>query len=650
MAFISLYKAIEDGNAEALRVLLSQGASVNEKEPEYGATPLHYSCLYGNKEVIEVLIKAGANVSMKDGEGMSPLQWALKTLLSKDFCKNIVEDKETSEPVQIDKNDIELLKLLVDYGAKVKDKDNKGITALHLAAIIPNKEIFEMLMDSGTGDKSLNGQDAIGNTPLHVAVMYRNIEIANLLIEAKADVNIKEIDGQTPLHFACRLGRKDIIDMLIKAKANLNSKDTRGMTPLLWTLHSILNRDENKAILEESGASKDLVITENDTNIVKLLLEAQADVNEKDSEGKTALHVATIVSSEEIFKILLEFGAGKSVNEQDVDGDTPLHAGVTHSSEKLVELLLASGAKESLDVKNNDGLTPLHNACWHGRKKMVELLVQAGANLEVRDTDGDTPLLMALQMPLHREDNKRAMQETATVENVQVSENELQVVKVLLDAKADACAKDNLGVTCLHFTAILPSEEIFNMLIDSGAAAMINERDIDGDTPLINAVVYNNPKIVRLMIEAGADFNIENNKGDTALELSLNYLDIAKILTNAEAELITGNHPDQTELHLAVEKSDTETIEDLLSRGADVNAKDRGGQTPLHWAARFNSSVDVVKLLLDNGADINALDDDDKAPINYFGKDGQVNFEIFQLFLSHAKNGRSEQAYKHEDP
>jgi ankyrin repeat protein len=225
----TLHKACDNGNIEAVKMFLADGADVNAKDDAYGGlTPLYYAA---NKEVAELLIANGADVNAKDDGGVTPLHGAV-TLGHK-----------------------EIAELLIAKGADVNAKDKYGYTPLD-KAINPfyNKtEIANLLHKHGgkhgTIHSAVGGgdveavkefladgadvhakDDAYGGfTPLHIAA---NKEVAELLIANGADVNAKDDGGVTPLHGAATLGHKEIAELLIAKGADVNAKTNDGYTPL----------------------------------------------------------------------------------------------------------------------------------------------------------------------------------------------------------------------------------------------------------------------------------------------------------------------------------------------------------------------------------------------------------------------------------
>jgi ankyrin repeat protein len=107
--------------------------------------------------------------------------------------------------------------------------DYQGLIALHYAVINRQKEFAEVLVDEGA---NLNAQTDKGDTPLHKAVY--NYEMAVMLVGKGANVNIKNNEGETVLHIAARDGRRDVAELVVTKGADVNARDSKGFTPLYY--------------------------------------------------------------------------------------------------------------------------------------------------------------------------------------------------------------------------------------------------------------------------------------------------------------------------------------------------------------------------------------------------------------------------------
>jgi ankyrin repeat protein/23S rRNA U2552 (ribose-2'-O)-methylase RlmE/FtsJ len=247
-----------------------------------------------------------------------------------------------------------------DYGAAQGSRER---TALYGAAKNGHEAVVKLLLEAKA---DVNVKDNDGWMALHEVAESGHEAAIKLLLEAKADINVKDIYGNrwTALHWAAKKGHEAVVKLLLEAKADVNVKDNNGGTALHWAASN-----EHKAV-------------------VKLLLEAKADSNLNDSNGWTVLHVAAMNGHETVVKLLLE--AKADVNVKNNYGWTALHVAAMNGHEAVVKLLLE--AKADVNMKNNYGWTALHRAAKNGHEAVVKLLLEAKVKVNMEDNDGWTAL------------------------------------------------------------------------------------------------------------------------------------------------------------------------------------------------------------------------------------------------------------------
>ena len=250
---------------------------------------------------------------------------------------------------------------------------------------------------------------------------------------------------------------------------------------------------------------------------------------------------------------------GADVNGRDAEGNTPLILASFYAGPECVALLLEKGA--DANAANKAGVTAVIRAATSYEK--TRLLAEAGARVRVRTADlGNTPLILAAR----RAGNSRT-------------------VRLLLERGAVATERNNAGIGPIVSGAAGGDPETVRLLLDAGAKADDFPRSDDPRTAGIMAgfrtslmwAAYNNdPSMVRLLLEHGADPNRSTYFGNPLSQACWN--------------------------------DSFEAAEELIDHGADVNARDEvAGFTPLHWAAGNESlRPHLVKLLLGSGADPNA--------------------------------------------
>ena len=157
---------------------------------------------------------------------------------------------------------------------------------------------------------------------------------------------------------------------------------------------------------------------------------------------------------------------------------------------------------------------------------------------------------------------------------------------------------------------------LVNDLIALGADLEWQDKE-DGDalTALHRCAFNNHSKIARMLIDAGADLNIQDNDGWTALHwcADMNLPEIARMLIDAGADVNIQHNDGWTALYVSAYRNHPEITRMLIGAGADVNIQHNGGYTALHWCA-YRNRPEIAKMLLDAGADKTIPSNDGKLP------------------------------------
>lgn len=135
-------------------------------------------------------------------------------------------------------------------------------------------------------------------------------------------------------------------------------------------------------------------IFDEDINAVRRLIREGANVNGRNSGGRTPLHEAVRDGLTDIANVLIDSGADVNATTRGF-GETPLHYAVRFGHSDLVDILIKAGA--NVNAVDKDGLTPLHEAADDGNTVLASVLIDAGADVDTRDKKGRTPLYLAIE-------------------------------------------------------------------------------------------------------------------------------------------------------------------------------------------------------------------------------------------------------------
>ena len=323
---ISILKAAQEGNIEAVKQHLAAGADVNAKD-ENGWTPLNSAAVKGRNQIVKLLIEKGADLNAG-----TPLIFAATD------------------------GHMEVVELLIANGADVnaKTNDQLGGTALHMTSNLGHKKAVELLVAAGA---DVNAKMLHGMTPLHFAT--NNKGIAKFLIDKGADVNAKLNDGphngSTPLDFANVPNRGDPeIAAFLRKHGGKTGAELKAAEPVAEPV-----KPESPTVKAPDISIHDAAYDGN-IEAVKQHLAAGADVNAKEEYGVTPLHRVAYEGHKEIAELLIAKGA--DVDAKDKQGWTPLHFAAQFGHKEVVELLIAKGADLNAKDDDDDGKTPLDYA------------------------------------------------------------------------------------------------------------------------------------------------------------------------------------------------------------------------------------------------------------------------------------------------
>ena len=420
------------------------------------------------------------------------------------------------------------------------------------------------------------------------------------LLDRRADPNQKSADGTTALHWATKNHDAVLVDRLLKAGAKPHPENRYGVTPI--------------ALACESGTAP----------IVERLLKAGVSANATGPYGETALHTCAYSGNTAAARVLLAGGA--SVDPGDSwRGQTPLMWAAAKGHPETMKALIEAGAdvdarstmikweRQRTDEPRDKwlppgGWTPLLLAARENCVTCIDVLARAGADLNIVDPERHTALIISLV------------------------NGHFDVAGSLIDHGADLNMQDDVGQTALwaavdahtmpdsnrppptEFDDTLSAWDIVEKLVKAGAKVDVPLRQrvpyrtkIDrgadgilgaGTTPLLRAAKTGDAKVVKLLLEHGANPLATVNRGTTSILLAAN-------VGTSESDRTGRRKTDAGAI---------ETIKLLMKAGADINAADTQGRTAAHGAALWGMT-DVIKFLHENKVDLTRKDSRGLTPL-----------------------------------
>jgi ankyrin repeat protein len=422
--------AVYEGDTAKVRELIRAGADVSLAN-DYGASPVSLAAVVGDAATLKLLLDAGADADSPNGDGMTALMLVART------------------------GNVEAAKLLLEHGATIDASESfGGQTALMWAAARRHPEMIELLIAHGAAvdarsavrdyqrhiqaegrPKSL---DSGGFTPLLYAARENCMKCVDVLLAKGADIDLPDPDGVTPLHVAIMNANWDLAKRLIEAGANVQQWDIYGEAPLFTAVGGRARNDGGRASIDPPNQTTGL-------EIVRLLLERGANPNMQlffrpanvngptNTRGSTPLIRAAANNDLEVVKLLLEHGADATVYM--ADRQTPIHAVLAgRANEKdaleLIKVLHDAGTDVNVvalvvHMQEVRGGSALHYAVRKRYKDVIRLLASYGADMNLKDQDGLTALdytqsrgfmpFMANQTPLYKEEAALLRELGATV-------------------------------------------------------------------------------------------------------------------------------------------------------------------------------------------------------------------------------------------
>ncbi|XP_022083184.1 inversin-A-like isoform X2 [Acanthaster planci] len=566
------------------RLLLRYRANPDSRD-NLGRTALHWAVFYKKVDFVEALIDHKADPALRDDKGQNVLHFAVR--VNADTCLQLLCTRVS--PEVLEQRDMEgtpllvyaaqlghahAVKILLGYGAKADASNRNKQTAAHIAAWGERTDILRLLFRHGAKPYTA---DVNNITVISAGSAGRNPEILRLILE-KGQVepeylDIADVDGSTPLMIACRKGSTQVVEMLIDCGASLDVTDKSGKT----AVHHAIEHRHNDCVR---------TLIETDPSLAALT----------DTEGRNALHLATIEGDMELIQLVLPH---VDVNALDKEKHSALHWATVCGLYNVIALLIESGCNPA--TPDAHGAYPIHYATQMcsgdpstaatGLRCLQALLRKGGSSVNCTDTGGKTPLLWA------------------------ASSGNVRACRLLVDLRADKTMADDNGLTALHCATCRNHPICLESLLRD-CRCDPNPVDKQGCTPLFYAITMEHVECARTLLKYGASPNWQDQCGKSPAfcAAARGSLPLLKLLHDYRASLSLRTTSKDTPLTHSADAGHIESMSFLLEHGCSVETRDGARRTSLHLAALKNNLL-LCKLLVHHKANTNAVFKEKQKPI-----------------------------------
>jgi ankyrin repeat protein len=656
--FTPLMYAARIGDTGLIRLLVEKGGEIDIASHS-GRTPLIEAVINNHKENVDLLIASGAN--------LKPFIYQAKIKqTSQGITEQYGKNRRTQIPMGASANfgargghepkviERELMTVnplraalgsgheeMAQYMLQTyyhSEQDNRLITwALRDAILQKNisKETIVLLLEKQT---DVNHRGMNNTTPLMLAVSQGKTDIIALLLAKGAEIDTVNSIGRTPLLFAINKGDREAVALLLEhgaSTASLPYEQKRSMTiPVSRARKSRGKGGVGKSVTTGYAAQPSVTakltpdpfvyaIKQQSEAIAMLILEK---INKLSSEKVDSIFPLVLRKAwYDLADMLIKQGA--DVNMDHVAGVSLLNGVVSSPSfgwkqrNDTVAYLCERGAQVNVADRKRTGYTPLHYAAKLGDVPVATLMLKYGADINVVDQSNRTPLLAAVENRRNTETVRLLLEHGADPNHLVENQNShhgdgftplktairagnLEAARLLVDHGADVRADCMQGMVVE--VMVREKDELIRFLVQAGAE--LNEvkgaKRKKGYSPLMYGGEIGNTEYLQLFLDNGAEVDLQNGVGDTALLIgaSANKLEAISLLLANGAEVDFQNGVGDTALLIAVSANKLETISLLLANGAGVDLQNDNGDTALIKASAAGN-LPIVRVLVDGGAD-----------------------------------------------
>ena len=416
------------------------------------------------------------------------------------------------------------------------------------------------------------------------------MKVITKLLDKGANINARSTWGETVLCESVRYGRTELAQFLIDKRAQVDVDFKSACVSLL-------------AVSEQQAIE-----------VVTFLIEKGADLNRRWYNGSTLLSSTIEQGYDKLSKLLIENGA--DLHEK--GKYSPLYQSIACGKIEMVQFLMKKGL--SVDPELCNAFAVLLNKAECNHMEMLQLLIDKGMDLNARLSNKGTLLSLAIQkdnkeLAAFLIDNGADMNMTLNRDSYlyySIKKGRVEIAKLLLEKGYEIKASESYTFS----EALEKGYKDFLILFVNSCGEQIEQ--VLGATSINKVIKLDYRNLAQVIIEKGVDLDVEDCDRCTPLHRAAENgaSEIVKLLIDKGASLSTYHWDSGTPLHVAAEKGFLEIVQLFIDNGMDINSKERfGGNTPLHVAAE-KGHLEIIQLLLDHGADVNGKSNYGNTPLS----------------------------------
>lgn len=594
-----------DWQRRLIQRTLKEQAALNAQD-QAGNTPLLVALQAGNIALADWLIKQGADIQISNHAGQTALHLAL------DQFTKATDSAELMQSLLI------LVERLMKKGATIQSSDQAGNSPLHQLALqsCKTKPACQVQLQFAqallAAKAEVNSRNADGDTPLLLTAYSGNLDLAKFLLEHQAEVNATDQVGNQALSLALDHKHYGLADRLVAQNADIQQANWAdlnalkrveqsqelGLANVISRYHPTVRWNPTwQAAAPQAGYFYDLLSAKRLLAVAASPRFEQAELYNEPSTNKTLLHIAAAANATEFMAQLLKL-------------------------------------KHPIDVLNNESETPLQLAIQAQAKPAISALIAAGANPELVNTAGQNALILAvlsndlatlktlvesMQQAGQTLDFNQQDSQGLSLLHYAVKQQNLALLEYLLKAGANPELADQAQRTALFYALEQNDLAPVKMLVEHQAS--LSAKDQAQRTPLLYAVGYyvqeandtfkqhlaERITLIDYLLAQGAELQAVDENTNTALHLAMPIYELGQHLIEQGADIHALNQEGETAIFQVIaasypERQITAYLQTLLDKGLDINARNKYNETLLSKAVRHDK-IQVMTYLLEHSAD-----------------------------------------------